>query len=75
MPHIPKGGTPRRPGGGKHEGGLGGMGGNHRKQGCCSYERAAVSLLRGKGRLAVRYVRMDIKARMGLIGSRRLGTI
>lgn len=51
-------------------------GGHHRKnQGCCSYERAGDALVRGKGRLAVRYIRMDIKARMGLIGSRRMGTV
>ncbi len=73
MPHnFPK--SPK-PGQGRHEGGFGGMGGNHRKKGCCSYGEAGKAIVRGKGRLAMRYVRMDIKARMGLIGSRRLGTI
>lgn len=69
VPHIPNSHGP-----GKHSGkrpvGHRVLGGNHRKDGCCSYERAAVSLLRGKGRLAVRYIRMDIKARLGLIQGR-----
>lgn len=48
--------------------------GKHSK-GCCSYAEAGKAITRLEFRLAVRYVRMDIKARLGLIGSRRLGTI
>lgn len=72
MPHIPNShgaGQHKRPTAHKV------MGGNHRKDGCCSYEMAGRAVLRGRGRLAVRYIRMDIKARLGVIGSRRLGTI
>lgn len=65
MPHnYPK--SPK-PGRGRHVGGHGGLGGNHRKDGCCSYVEAGKALRAGKGRLAVRFVRMDLKARMGLI--------
>lgn len=42
-------------------------GGNHRKDGCCSYQLAGRALSKGKGRLALRYVRMDVKARLGYI--------
>jgi hypothetical protein len=54
-----------RQGGGNQ--GMGGYRGGQRKQGCCSYEEAGRALLRGKGGLALRYVRMDVKARMGLL--------
>lgn len=64
-------GTPPRPvgnaGRGRHTGKVGWLGGKHRQDGCCSYELAARALARGKGRLAVRYIRMDLKARMGVI--------
>jgi hypothetical protein len=43
------------------------MGGNHRKDGCCSYQLAGRAVLRGRARLALRYVRMDLKARLGVI--------
>lgn len=42
-------------------------GGSHAKKGCCSYQEAGRALARGKGRLAIRYVRMDLKARLGVI--------
>jgi hypothetical protein len=37
------------------------------KAGCCSYQEAGMALLRGRGRLALRYVRLDVKARLGVI--------
>ena len=60
-------------GGRPHAGG----GGSGKKPGggCCSYTRAVNAITRLEFRLAARYVRMDIKARLGIIGSRRLGTI
>lgn len=75
MPHnFPK--APK-PGRGRHEGGNGWLGGNHQggnrgshAKGCCSYQEAGRALVRGRGRLAVRYVRMDVKARLGLIQGR-----
>lgn len=53
----------------RRSGGNQGMGGykGQRKQGCCSYEEAGRALLRGKGGLALRYVRLDVKARLGII--------
>lgn len=65
MPHVygnPKGG--RR---GDHAGGLSGLGGNHRKQGCCSYQEAGRALMRGRTRLAYRFVTIDLKTRLGVI--------
>lgn len=60
-----RGGSPTRGGGG-----TGKKPGN-----CCSYTRAVKAITRLEFSLAARYIRMDIKARLGLIGSRRLGTI
>jgi len=37
------------------------------KKGCCSYIEAGKAITRLQFRLAVRYVRMDIKARLGFI--------
>lgn len=37
---------------------------------CCSYQEAAKAIIRLEFRLAIRYVRMDVKARLGIIGSR-----
>lgn len=41
-------------------------GGSHKK-GCCSYVEAAKAIRRLEFKLARRYVRMDVKARLGLI--------
>lgn len=38
-----------------------------RKKKCCSYHEAGKAITRLEFRLAVRYVRMDIKARLGFI--------
>lgn len=40
--------------------------GSHRRK-CCSYAEAGKAITRLEFRLAVRYVRMDVKARMGFI--------
>jgi hypothetical protein len=40
---------------------------NGNQKGCCSYQEAGRALLRGKGGLALRYVRLDVKARLGII--------
>lgn len=53
-----------RKGGGNQ--GVSGYRGAH-KQGCCSYQMAARALRRGKTGLALRYIRLDVKARMGII--------
>ena len=42
------------------------QGGSHKK-GCCSYAEAGKAITRLNFKLAVRYVRMDIKARLGVI--------
>ena len=44
-----------------------GGGGGHRRKGCCSYAEAGKAVTRLQFRLAARYIRMDIKARMGVI--------
>ena len=36
-------------------------------KGCCSYAEAGKAITRLEFRLAVRYVRMDVKARLGVI--------
>lgn len=65
MPHnYPK---PNKAGRGRHRGGNGGLGGSHKKDGCCSYVEAGKAIRAGKGRLAVRFIRMDVKARLGFI--------
>ena len=38
-----------------------------KKKGCCSYAKASRAITRLEFRLAIRYVRMDIKARLGFI--------
>lgn len=38
-----------------------------KKKGCCSYAEAGKAITRLEFRLATRYVRMDIKARLGLL--------
>jgi hypothetical protein len=38
-----------------------------KKKGCCSYAEAGKAITRLEFRLAVRFVRMDVKARLGLI--------
>lgn len=42
------------------------QGGSHRRK-CCSYAEAGKAITRLEFRLAVRYVRMDVKARLGVI--------
>lgn len=49
---------------GRHTGGPGGA---HKKQGCCSYQEAGRAITRLQFRLAARYIRMDVKARLGII--------
>ncbi len=36
-------------------------------QGCCSYQEAGRAIIRRNYKLAARYVRMDVKARLGII--------
>lgn len=38
-----------------------------KKKGCCSYAEAGKAITRLQFRLAVRFVRMDIKARLGVL--------
>jgi hypothetical protein len=38
-----------------------------KKKGCCSYAEAAKAITRLEFRLAGRFVRMDIKARLGVL--------
>jgi hypothetical protein len=38
-----------------------------KKKGCCSYVEAGKAITRLEFRLAVRYIRMDIKARLGVL--------
>lgn len=73
MPRNPNpyGGGNANPGGpggyrGKIRAGGGGGGGN-KKKGCCSYAEAGKAIRRRRYRLAARYVRMDVKARLGVI--------
>lgn len=59
-----RGGSTNR-GGNPYRGGAGG--GKTPKKGCCSYAEAGKAIGRLEFKLAARYVRMDVKARLGII--------
>ncbi len=65
MPHVYP--NPPKRNRGNHGGGLNGLGGSHRKQGCCSYQEAGRALMKGRTRLAWRFIRLDLKTRLGVI--------
>jgi hypothetical protein len=58
--------NPGGPGGRRGKIPRGGSSGG-KKKGCCSYVEAGKAITRLEFRLAVRYVRMDIKARLGVL--------